>query len=103
MAGELEAAGPAIHPEDGDVVATLVAAVEEAAGGVEGEATGIVPPRPLLPDVRQLAIRADGEDRDAVVQPVARVDEAPIGRDQDLRAEVAAGEPRRQGGDRLPW
>jgi hypothetical protein len=43
MAGECEAAGLAIHPEDGDVVAALVAAIEEAAGGVEAEAAGIVP------------------------------------------------------------
>src|SRR4051794_31328104 len=43
--GELEAAGLAIHPEDGDVVAALVAAIEEAAGGVEGKATGVIPPR----------------------------------------------------------
>ena len=32
MAGESEAAGLAVHPEDGDVVAALVAAVEELAG-----------------------------------------------------------------------
>src|SRR4051812_37992898 len=102
MAGEREAAGLAIHSEDRDVIAALVAAVEEPAGGVEGEATGIIPARPFLPDVRQLAVRADREDRDAVVKPVARVDEAPVGRDQDLGAEVAAGEPGRQGRDRLP-
>ena len=31
MAGEVEAAGFAIHPEDGDVVAALIAAIEELA------------------------------------------------------------------------
>ena len=102
MAGEGEAAGLAIHAEDGDVVAALVAAVEEPAGGVEGEAAGIVPARPFFADERQAAVGADGEDPDAVVQPVARVDEPPVGGDQDLGAEVAAGKPGRQGGDRLP-
>ena len=53
MAGEGEAAGLAIHAEDGDVVAALVAAVEEPAGRVEGEAARIVPARPFLADERQ--------------------------------------------------
>ena len=33
MAGEVEAAGVAIHPEDGDVVTALIATTEELAGG----------------------------------------------------------------------
>ena len=88
--------------EDGDVVAALIAAVEELAGRIEVEAAGIIASRPFLPEERQVAVRADGEDPDAVVQPVARIDESPVGRDQDLGAEVAAGESGRQGGDRLP-
>src|SRR5205814_2083259 len=102
LAGEGEAAGLAVHPEGGDVVRPLVAAVEEPAGRVEGEAPRVTPPRPLLPGVGQGAARPDGEDGDAVVQPVPGVHEPAVGRDQDLGAEVAAGEPRRQGGDRLP-
>ena len=35
------------------------------------------------------------------MQPVAGVDEPAVGRDQDLRAEVAPGKPGRQSGDRL--
>ena len=102
MAGEGEAAGLAIHPEDGDVVAALIAAIEELAGGVEVEAARIVPARPFFADERQVAVRADGKDPDAVVQPVARIDKPAIGGNQDLGAEVAAGKPGRQGGDRLP-
>ena len=37
VAGECEAAGLAIHLEDGDVVAALIAAIEELASGVEVE------------------------------------------------------------------
>src|SRR5262245_22954831 len=102
MAGEPQRARRAIHPEDGDVVSALIAAIEELPRGVEVEAAGIIAVGPLLADVRQAAARPDREDPDAVVEPVARVDEAPIRRDQDLRAEVAAGEAGRQGGDRLP-
>src|SRR5262249_39610842 len=102
MAGELEVAGLASHPEGGDVVAALIAAVEEPAGGVEAEAAGVIPSRPFFADERQVAVRADGKDPDAVVQAVARIDESPVGRDQDLGAEVAARESGRQGGDRLP-
>ena len=79
MAGEGEAAGLAIHAEDGDVVAPLIAAVEELAGGIEVEAARIVPARPFLADEGQVAVWADGEDPDAVVQPVARIDEPAIG------------------------
>ena len=102
VAGEVEGAGGAIHAEDGDRVAALIAAVEEPARRVEGETARIVPARPFLADERQAAVGADGEDPDAVVQPVARVDEPPVGGDQDLGAEIAAGKSGRQGGDRLP-
>ena len=53
VAGEGEAAGLAIHPEDGDVVAALVAAVEEPAGRVEGETARVIPARPFFADVCQ--------------------------------------------------
>jgi hypothetical protein len=50
----------AVHSEDGDVVAALIATREELIGGVEVEAAGIIPPRPFLTDERQVAMRADG-------------------------------------------
>ena len=53
MAGEVEAAGLAIHSEDGDVVTALIAAIEELAGGIEVEAARIVPACPFFPDKRQ--------------------------------------------------
>ena len=56
MAGEGEAAGLAIHPEDGDVVAALIAAIEELAGGVEIEAARIIPARPFFPDEGQVPV-----------------------------------------------
>src|SRR5687768_12592384 len=74
VAREFEVARLGVHPEYGDVVAALVAAVEEPTRGVEAEAAGVVPPRRLVADERQGAVRAHGEDRDAVVQAVAGVD-----------------------------
>ena len=61
MAGEREAAGLAIHPEDGDVVAALIAAVEEPAGGVEVEAARIIAPRPFF--ARRTSGRRSGRRR----------------------------------------
>ena len=79
MAGEAEAPGLAIHPEDGDVVASLIAAIEELARGVEVEAARIIPACPFFPKERKVAVGADGKDPDAVVQPVTRIDKSPIG------------------------
>lgn len=39
MAGEVEATCFAIHTEDGDVVSSLIATIEELAGGVKVEAS----------------------------------------------------------------
>src|SRR5262249_21582874 len=79
MAGEVEAAGFAIHPEDGDVVTSLIATIEDPAGGVEVEAARIVPACPFFPDKCQGPVGAYGEDPDAVVQPVASIDKPSIG------------------------
>ena len=49
MAAECEAAGLAIHLENGDVIATLIAAIEELARGVEVEAARIIPSCPFFP------------------------------------------------------
>src|SRR5262245_53244535 len=90
MAGELEARGFAIHLEDGDVVAALIATIEELASRVKVEAARIIPSCPFFPYERQLAVWANGKDPDAVVEPVARIDKSPVGGNQDLGAEVTA-------------
>src|SRR5207247_77350 len=90
MAGEDQAARFVIHAEGSDVVAALVAGVEELAGGVEVEAARVIPTRPFLAHEGQLAVFADGEDADAVVEAVARIDEVAIGGNQDLGAEITA-------------
>ena len=56
MVGEVETAGFAIHMEGGDVVATLIAAIEELAAGAEIEAARIVSARPFFTDKCQNAI-----------------------------------------------
>ena len=102
MAGEGQAARFAVHAKDGDVVAALVAGVEEPAGGVAVEAARVVPTRPFLAHEGQPAVFADSEDPNAVVQAVARIDEPAISGNQYLGAEIAAGESGRQAGDGLP-
>ena len=61
MARKGQAAGRAVHAEDGDRVGSLVAAVEEAAGRIEGEAARIVAACPFLADVRQSGRRTPTE------------------------------------------
>ncbi len=78
MAGEFEAAGLAIHLEDGNVVGSLIATIKELASGVEIEAARIIPSCPFFPSEREVTVWANGKDPDAVVQPVARVDKLPI-------------------------
>ena len=101
LACEGEAPGGAIHAEDCDVVAPLVATVEELTRGIEGETPRIITACPFLPDVLHTTNAIDREDRNAVVQTVAGVEKLSVARDEDLGAEVAPGEPRRQRGDRL--
>ena len=102
MAGELEAAGPAIDPEDGDVVAALIAAIEEPAGRIEIETARVVPAGPFLPDERERSRLAHGKPRDAVVQTVGGIDKSAIGGDHDFGAEIAASKAGCQRGDGLP-
>src|SRR5438105_81074 len=78
MAGEVEAAGFAVHTEHGDVVPALIAAIEELAGGLEVEAARIAPACPFFPDMGQGAVCSYGKNPDAVVQPVAGIDKPAI-------------------------
>ena len=78
MAGEVESAGLAVHAEHGDVVTSLIAAIEELAGGVEVEAARIVSACPFLPDIGQRAVCSYGKNPDAIVQPVAGIDKPAI-------------------------
>ncbi len=78
MAGELKTARLAIHLEDGDVVASLIATIQKLARGIKVEAAWIIPPGPFFPEVGEVAVLAHGKNRDAVVQPVACIDKLPI-------------------------
>src|SRR5256885_1810848 len=102
MTGKVQSACVAIHTEHRDVVAPLVAGIKELAGGVEIEAAGIVSMGPFLADEGQLPGRTDRKYPNAVMQAVAGIDEPAIARNQDLGAEVAAGETGREAGEGLP-
>ena len=56
MAGEFEAAGLAIHSKNGDVVGSLIAAIEELASGVEVEAARIISSCPFFSYEREVAV-----------------------------------------------
>ena len=79
MAGEIQTTGLAIYLKHGDVVATLIATIEKLTCRIEVEAARIIPSRPFFASERQVAVWAHRKDPDAVVQPVARIDESSVG------------------------
>ena len=87
-----ELAGALVASEDGDAVRVLEADEEEAAGGIEGDVA-----RSLAAVWRELrkdegaGVGVDVEFRDGLVAAIAGVDEATVGRGEDLRAEGCAG------------
>ena len=102
MTGEVEPTRFFIDTEDRNVVAALVAAIEKLARGIKAEAAWIIPARPSFLDERQVAGWSHGKNPDAVVQPIAGINESPIRGNENFRAEIAAGKPRWQRADRLP-
>jgi hypothetical protein len=79
MTGEFEPAGLAVYLEDGNVVGSLIAAIEELTRGVEIEAAWVIPSCPFFPNEREIAVWANGKDPDAVVQSVACINKFSIG------------------------
>ena len=65
VAGEFNSAGFPIHLEDSDVVAALVAAKQEPAGGIEIETARITHLRPFFPCESQVAVWANSKNSDA--------------------------------------
>lgn len=67
MPGKVETSGLAIHLEYGNVVGSLITAIEELAGGIEVETAGITPARRFFLDKAQRSVLSDGEYSDAVM------------------------------------
>ena len=79
----------------------LIAAVQEPARRIEGEAARVAAARPFFANERQAAVGPHGEDRDAVVEAVAGIDVPAVAGHQDLGAEIGPGKAGGQGRDRL--
>ena len=99
---KLRRTGFSIDSKDGDIVSTLIAAVEELAGGVEVEAPGIVAASPFVSDKGQIAVGTNRKNPHTVVQAVSGIDEPAVAGHQNLGTEITAGKPGWQTGDRLP-
>lgn len=84
MPGELQATRLVINLEDSNVVASLVAAVQELPSGIEIETARIIASRPFFPHECQFAVSSDRENANAVVQSIPGVNILSVGRDQDL-------------------
>ena len=90
MASEFEAAAVTIDFKNGNVVRTLIAAVEKLTGRIELKTPRIVPPCPLFRDIGELAAWTNRKDCNAVMQAVASVDKLPVVGNENLRTEIAA-------------
>src|SRR5262245_4222983 len=101
MASESQSTGFAVDAKRWHVVGALIAHVKELASRVEIEAPRIIAAGPFLRDEPQLAVFTNRENRDTIMQAVARVNEPAISRNQNLRAKIAARKPGRQAGDGL--
>ena len=78
VAGELKAAGLTVHCKDGNAVSSLISTVKKPTRGIEAEAAWIVASCPFFANEREIAIRSNGKDADAVVESVAGIDEFPV-------------------------
>jgi hypothetical protein len=97
-----ELAGVGIAAQDDERVRGLVAEQEPAAGGVEGEETGVLAAvGGVLFEVERAGFAVDGEDGDGVAgDAVGDVEEAAVGGDLDLAGEGGVwGEVWFKGGD----
>ena len=84
MPRKVQAACFVVDFEDGDIVASLVAAIKKIAGGIEIETARIVPSRPFFAEIGQFAVSSDRKNPDAVMKPIARIKKLTVGRNQDF-------------------
>ena len=78
MPRKVQPAGFVIDLENGDIITALIAAIEKMAGRIEAEAAWIVTACPFIGDMLQRAVSLDRKDSDAVVKPIACIDESAI-------------------------
>ncbi len=83
MARESQFSGRLVDLKSSEVVGSLVARVEEVAGGREVETAWVVSPRPFFRNETQFPRFAHSEDRDAIVESISGVDEASIRGDEN--------------------
>src|SRR5262245_5704956 len=98
MVRESQSPRSTIHAKNGDVVRTLIAHIKQLACWIEIETARIISPGPFFTLKLELASLANGENSHAVMQTVACINEPPVTGNQNLGAEVTAGEPARQTG-----
>lgn len=84
MAGKIQATALSIDSKHGDIVGPLVAAVQKFTGRIKIEAARIVASSPFIAHMRELTVRPDRKDSDAVVQAIARIDKLTVCRNQNF-------------------
>ena len=76
--GEAKATSIAIGLENCDVVSPLIATKKKSSRRVEAETAWIVSSCPFIGDERQIAVRTNRENSDAIVQSVACIDKISV-------------------------
>ena len=102
LSGELQQSGHPVHLENGDMISPLVAAIKIVAGRIKTETARIIPSGPLVRDLSDGAIIANGKNPNAVMQSVARVNVLSVIGNQNLGAKIASRVTLGERGNGLP-
>src|ERR1700722_9430692 len=94
LPGELYFPGVAVDAKAREAIAALVAGIQEGSGGVDLYVSRIVTHGRGFAHVGEPAFGVQGKDGDGGVQPIGRVKEPLVGREQDLGGEVCSLEAR---------
>ena len=82
--GEIQLPSGLVHLKDGDIVCTLIPAVQEITSRIETETARVISPSPFISHPGQFAFGTNRKDADTVMQTVTCVDKFSIRRNEDF-------------------
>jgi len=81
---EFQLPGVLVHLKDGDIVGTLIPAVQEITSRIKTETARVISPCPFISHPGQFALGTNRKDADTVMQTVTGVDKFSIRRNEDF-------------------
>ena len=91
MAGEMKETCLLVDPEGRDLIAALIACVQEISPWIDREVARIIAERQKFCNALQMAAAADREYCDGIVQPIRSIKETSIARHHDLGTKICSG------------